>query len=342
MTMGTKGSTTATTAMPAQGHLAPRTFGRVGVLYGGRSSERDVSIRSGAAVLRALREAGVDAHEFDPAMHTLAELEAARFDRVFCILHGRYGEDGAIQGVLETLRVPYTGSGIRASAVAMDKPTTKEIWTAAGLPTPAWLQLARDDDVGAAFARCGAAEFAPGLVVKPAREGSSFGAGKVGAGDRPAFEAALREAWKYDAQALIEERIIGRELTCALLGEGADTTALPLVEICAPDANYDYQNKYFGDRTEYRCPAPLDPALAQRIQDLCVRAYRAIGARGWGRIDVMLRDEADGAKPYLLELNTAPGMTDHSLVPMAARAAGIDFPDLVLRILAGARLELGA
>ena len=339
MTMETKESAAAA----AHGRsAAPRAFGRVGVLYGGRSSERDVSIRSGAAVLQALRAAGVDAHEFDPAMHTLAELEAARFDRVFCILHGRYGEDGAIQGVLETLRVPYTGSGIRASAVAMDKPTTKEIWTAAALPTPAWLQIARGGDIGAAFARCGEAAFAPGLVVKPAREGSSFGTTKVYAGDRAAFEAALREAWQYDTQALIEERIVGRELTCALLGEGVDTKALPLVEICAPDANYDYQNKYFGDRTEYRCPAPLDPALAQQIQALCVQAYRAIGARGWGRIDVMLRDEADGTKPYLLELNTAPGMTDHSRVPMAASAAGIGFPDLVLRILAGARLELGA
>ena len=338
MTMETKESAAAA----AHGRsAAPRAFGRVGVLYGGRSSERDVSIRSGAAVLQALRAAGVDAHEFDPAMHTLAELEAARFDRVFCILHGRYGEDGAIQGVLETLRVPYTGSGIRASAVAMDKPTTKEIWTAAALPTPAWLQIARGGDIGAAFARCGEAAFAPGLVVKPAREGSSFGTTKVYAGDRAAFEAALREAWQYDTQALIEERIVGRELTCAVLGEGADAQALPLVEICAPDANYDYHNKYFGDRTEYRCPAPLDPALTQRIKALCLRAYCAIGARGWGRVDVMLREEADGAKPYLLEINTAPGMTDHSLVPMAARVAGIPFPDLVLRILAGARLELG-
>lgn len=330
-------------AIPMRDRLAPsQDFGRVGVLYGGRSSEREISIRSGTAVLRALRAAGVDAHEFDPAMRTLAELEAARFDRVFCILHGRYGEDGAIQGVLETLRLPYTGSGIRASAVAMDKPTTKEIWVAGGLPTPAWLLLVRGDDIDAAFARSAAPEFAAGMVVKPAREGSSFGAGKVAAGDRAGFEAALREAWKYDAQALVEECIVGRELTCAVLGEGADAHALPLVEICAPDANYDYHNKYFGDRTEYRCPAPLDPALAQRIQSLCVRAYRAIGARGWGRVDVMLRDEVDGAQPYLLELNTAPGMTDHSLVPMAARVAGIDFGDLVLRILAGARLELEA
>jgi D-alanine-D-alanine ligase len=316
---------------------APAAFGRVGVLFGGRSSERDISLRSGTAVLRALREAGVDAHAFDPATGTLAQLEAAGFARVFLILHGRYGEDGAIQGVLETLRVPYTGSGVQASAIAMDKVTTKRIWGSEGLPTPAWIALERGAPLPPDLVRLGMQ-----LVVKPVREGSTFGVSKVAAADRPGLEVAVAEALRYDRQLLIEECIRGRELTCAVLGEGERATALPLVEIRAPEANYDYHHKYFSNDTQYLCPAPLDAALAGQIQALCVRAYQAVGARGWGRLDVMLRDEGAGEQPYLLELNTAPGMTDHSLVPMAARAAGIDFPRLVLRILADARLEIGS
>ncbi len=316
---------------------APADFGRVGVLFGGRSSEREISLRSGQAVLRALLEAGVDAHSFDPANGTLAQLEAAGYARVFLILHGRYGEDGAIQGVLETLRIPYTGSGIQASAIAMDKITTKKIWQTNGLPTPAWARLDRGEPVPPEVEGLG-----PCLVVKPVSEGSTFGVSKVRASDRGALETAVREALGYDHRVLIEECIRGRELTCAVLGEGAGAHALPLVEIRAPEANYDYHNKYFSNDTVYLCPAPLDPELARHISALCVRAYQAIGARGWGRIDVMLRAEDGQERPYLLELNTAPGMTDHSLVPMAARAAGISFTQLVLRILAGARLEIGA
>jgi D-alanine-D-alanine ligase len=315
----------------------PRAFGRVAVLMGGRSSEREISLRSGGAVLKALREAGVDAHAFDPQEKNLAALEAGGFDRAFLILHGRFGEDGAMQGVLETLRIPYTGSGVQASAIAMDKVTTKRIWQAEGLPTPAWEARAAWDDPVPAPRRLGEL-----LVVKPVSEGSTFGVSKLRADDGAAFEAALAQALRFDQRVLVEECIVGRELTCAVLGEGAQARALPIVEIRAPEGNYDYHNKYFGTATQYLCPAPLDAALAREVQDLCLRAYRVIGARGWGRIDLMLRKEAGGERAYLLELNTAPGMTDHSLVPMAARAAGTDFGALVLEILAGARLEIGA
>jgi len=315
---------------------APGSFGRVGVLFGGRSSERDISLLSGAAVLQALQQAGVDAQAFDPARESLAALERAGFERVFLVLHGRYGEDGAIQGVLETLRIPYTGSGVQASAIAMDKITTKRIWQAAGLPTPAWAAVLPDAPVPALAA------LGPQLVIKPVSEGSTFGVSKVPSDDAAAVAAAVEAARGFDARVLIEECIVGRELTCAVLGEGAQARALPLVEIRAPGANYDYHNKYFSDDTQYLCPAPVEAALAQRISALCLQAYQAVGARGWGRIDVMLRGAAGAEQPYLLELNTAPGMTGHSLVPMAARAAGIDFPALVLQILAGARLEIGA
>ncbi len=311
----------------------PQDLGRVGVLFGGRSSEREISLLSGAAVLRALQQSGVDAHAFDPALRSLSELEAAGFARVFLVLHGRFGEDGAIQGVLETLRIPYTGSGIQASAIAMDKITTKRIWEAAGLPTPAWASRRAAEAAGPDLAQLG-----PALVVKPASEGSTFGVTKLDTGEAQALQNAIAQALKFDRRALIEEQIIGRELTCAVLGEGAEARALPLVEINAPGANYDYHNKYFGDATRYLCPAPLAPGQAAQISDLCVRAYRVVGARGWGRVDVMLRAGAE--QPYLLEINTAPGMTDHSLVPMAARAAGMSFSQLVLQILGDARLEM--
>lgn len=317
-------------------HRPPAHFGRVGVLFGGRSSERDISILSGTAVLRALRQCGVDAHGFDPASHSLAQLESAGFDRMFLVLHGRFGEDGAMQGVLEILRIPYTGSGVQASAIAIDKITAKKIWESVGLPTPAWAAHCRGEALAPDLARLG-----KDLVVKPVSEGSTFGVTKLAAADRLALEGAIATALQFDSRALIEEQIRGRELTCAVLGEGRNAHALPLVEIRAPDANYDYQNKYFNDATQYLCPAPLDAALSRQISELCVRAYRAIGARGWGRIDVMLREEGGIERPYLLELNTAPGMTDHSLVPMAARAAGLSFADLVLQILGEARLEIG-
>jgi len=306
-------------------------FGKVGVLFGGHSSEREVSMMSGTGVLKALLSRGVDAHAFDPGRQSLAELEAARFDRVFIALHGRGGEDGAIQGVLETLQVPYTGSGVQASANAMDKHTTKQIWQQVGLPMPLhrlgraetdWMQIV--------------AELGDRLIVKPSREGSTIGITKVTSHDRNELALAFEAATRYDDTVLIEQLVTGRELTCAILGEGAAAEALPLIEIRAPDANYDYHSKYFSDDTKYLCPAPIDTALAARIAALCVQAYRALGARGWGRVDVMLRD--DGT-PFLLELNTSPGMTGHSLVPMAAKAVGLSYEDLVLRILGMATLD---
>jgi D-alanine-D-alanine ligase len=310
---------------------AANALGKVGVLFGGRSSEREVSIMSGTGVLAALRSRGVDAHPFDPGTQSLAELEAARFDRVFIALHGRGGEDGTIQGVLETLGVPYTGSGVQASAIAIDKQRTKQLWLQAGIPTPAhrighaatdWMRVV--------------AELGDRLIVKPSREGSTIGITKVTSHDHNELALAFEAAARFDDTVLIEQLIVGRELTCAVLGEGDSAAALPLIEIRAPDANYDYHSKYFSDDTRYLCPAPLDAEQSARISALCVRAYRELGVRGWGRVDVMLSD--DGT-PHLLELNTSPGMTGHSLVPMAARAVGLSYEDLVLRILAAATLD---
>ena len=307
------------------------SFGKVGVLFGGRSSEREVSIMSGTGVLNALKSRGVDAHAFDPGRQSLAELEASRFDRVFIALHGRGGEDGTIQGVLETLEVAYTGSGVQASAIAIDKETTKQIWLQAGIPTPAhrighaatdWMQLV--------------AELGDQLIVKPSREGSTIGITKVTTHDRNELALAFESAVQYDDTVLIEQLIMGRELTCAILGEGGTAEALPLIEIRAPGGNYDYHSKYFSDDTKYLCPAPIDADVAERVSALCLRSYRSLGARGWGRVDVMLRD--DGA-PFLIELNTSPGMTGHSLVPMAARSVGMSYEDLVLRILGTASLD---
>lgn len=306
-------------------------FGKVGVLFGGRSSEREVSIMSGTGVLNALHARGVDAHAFDPAAQTLGELETAQFDRVFIALHGRGGEDGAIQGVLETLRIPYTGSGVQASAIAIDKVFTKRIWETHKLPTPRYRVI-----VSSARAHLNevADELRLPLIVKPPNEGSTIGISRVRgySGMAEAFTLAR----KYDDVVLAEEFIEGQELTCAILGQGSQAEALPLVEIRAPDANYDYHNKYFGEATKYLCPAPIDAALSETIRQLSVRAYNALGARGWGRIDIMLSKRGE---PFLLELNTSPGMTGHSLVPIAARAVGIDYEDLVLRILALATLE---
>jgi len=288
---------------------------------------------SGTGVLQALRGRGVDAHPFDPATQSLAELEAARFDRVFIALHGRFGEDGTIQGVLETLRVPYTGSGVQASSIAIDKLITKKLWAAEEIPTPAWRELHAHTDFRQIVAELGDA-----LIVKPAREGSTIGITKVTSHDRNELAAAFETALAHDDVVIAEELIVGRELTCAILGQGATARALPLIEIRAPGANYDYQNKYFSDETQYLCPAPVDDWLARDVQQLCLRAYRQLGARGWGRIDVMLHSDPRGDRPYLLELNTSPGMTSHSLVPMAAKADGIDYADLVIEILTHAAL----
>jgi len=288
---------------------------------------------SGTGVLEALVRRGVDAHAFDPGTQSLAQLEAAGFDRVFIALHGRFGEDGTIQGVLETLRIPYTGSGVQASAIAIDKLTTKKIWSAEELPTPDWRVVHADSE----WMRI-VAELGDDLIVKPAREGSTIGITKVTRHDSNELATAFEAAVKHDDCVIVEELVRGRELTCAVLGEGLTARALPLIEIRAPADNYDYHSKYFSDETQYFCPAPLDAGLAQELQHLCVRAYTALGASGWGRVDLMLRQDARGDRPYLLELNTSPGMTGHSLVPIAARAAGLSYEDLVLEILAGARL----
>lgn len=312
----------------------PRAFGRVGVLFGGASSEREISRMSGTGVLAALQARGVDAHGFDPGTQSIAQLEAARFDRVFVALHGRGGEDGTIQGVLELLQIPYTGSGVQASSVAIDKALTKKIWIASELPTPDWEMGHADSD----WKRM-VAELGDQLIVKPSREGSTIGITKVTTHDADELAAAFETAVGYDDQVLIEQLIVGRELTCAVLGEGATAQALPLVEICAPDANYDFHHKYYSEDTRYLCPAPLDRALAEELQRLCLRAYGALGCRGWGRVDLMLQSDSLGDRPFLLELNTSPGMTGHSLVPIAARAAGMSYEDLVLTILSMARLE---
>lgn len=312
----------------------PKSFGKVGVLFGGRSSEREVSLMSGSGVLKALQSRGVDAHAFDPATQSLGDLAAARFDRVFIALHGRYGEDGTIQGALEILGIPYTGSGVQASSVAIDKLMTKQIWVAAGLPTPAWRAVRPDTDFKRVIAELGDA-----LIVKPSLEGSSLGITKVTTHDHDELRVAFEEAAKYNSDVLIEELIVGRELTCAVVGEGNATRALPLIEIRAPGANYDFHNKYYSGQTQKLCPAPIDDRLAHDVQELALRAYNALGARGWGRVDLMVHVDAKGDKPYLLELNTSPGMTSQSLVPTAARATGLSYEDLVLEILASARLD---
>ena len=297
----------------------PRHFGKVAVLFGGRSAEREISLLSGRNVLEALQAAGVDAHAFDPSQRPLHALRDEGFGRAFIVLHGRHGEDGTVQGALELMGIPYTGSGVMASALCMDKVRTKMVWVAAGLPTPDWEVLGPDTDWAAVADRLGLP-----LVVKPSREGSTIGLSRVTrASELPAaFELAAR----HDRQVLAEAFVAGQELTAAFL----DGEALPLVRIEAPQGNYDYHNKYFSDETRYHCPCGLETAEEERIRVLVMRAARALGCEGWGRADLIRR--ADGSVS-LLEMNTCPGMTGHSLVPMAARAAGIDFQTLVLRIL---------
>ena len=309
-------------------------MGKVAVLFGGDSAEREVSLMSGSGVLAALRARGVDAHAFDPAERELIDLQREGYARCFIALHGRHGEDGAIQGALELLRIPYTGSGVMASALAMDKVTTKRLWQAEALPTPAWVRLA-PDEVDAAHLPAVADALGLPLVVKPPREGSSIGVTVVR--QRADLAAAVELAARYDADVLCESFIDGAELTCPVLGEGRDAVALPVIRIVAPPAGYDYQNKYFTDDVRYLCPSGLDPALEAEVQRLTLAAYRSLGCRGWGRADLMLR--ASDNQPLLLEMNTSPGMTSHSLVPMSARAAGMDYETLCLRILASARLD---
>jgi D-alanine-D-alanine ligase len=309
-------------------------LGKVGVLYGGRSAEREVSLMSGEGVLAALRAKGVDAHGFDPARQDLGQLAAQGYDRVFIALHGRYGEDGTLQGALEQLGIPYTGPGVMACALSMDKTMSKRVWLAHGLPTPRFIVL--DRDAKAAQLDAAAVELGLPLMLKAPHEGSTIGISKVTSaeGMQEGFDNCVR----YDDTVLAEEFIEGRELTVPVMGAGRDAYALPIVEIRAPQGNYDYEHKYFSDDTEYLCPAPLDAALTARIQSLAVEAYRALDCSGWSRVDFMLRAGDDA--PFLLEINTSPGMTGHSLVPMSARAAGTSYEDLCIDILRLARLDL--
>ena len=307
---------------------------KVAVLMGGRSAEREISLMSGEGVLKALQSKGVRALAFDPATQAMDQLKQQGFTHAFIALHGRYGEDGSVQGALELLGIPYTGSGVMASAIAMDKVMTKRIWSAVGLSTPKSVSLAPDEQSPQAIAAIPPTLGMP-LIVKPPREGSSIGITKVTTAQ--AIEAAAQLATQYDPDLLCEEFIDGEELTCPVIGNGIQARALPVVRIAAPDGAYDYQHKYFTDDVKYHCPSGLPMEEEKAIQALVVAAYRALGCRGWGRADIMLR--ATDRKPFLLEMNTSPGMTSHSLVPMSARAAGISYEDLCVQLLQSASLD---
>jgi len=306
-------------------HLNPKQFGRVGVLLGGRSAEREISLLSGEGVLRALLEKGVDAYPFDPGLQSPAQIIDQKYDRVFIALHGRYGEDGTIQGLLDLFDIPYTGSGVLASALAIDKVVTKQVWISNDIPTPQYEVIHDQTNWDAVVQKLGLP-----IIIKPAHEGSSLGLSKVNRRDE--LEAAYRLAAKLDSRVLAEQCIIGPELTCPIVGEGKTAQALPVIQIVPPEAGYDFHHKYFSDETKYLCPTGLDKSIEAHIQELAVKAYRALGCRMWGRVDVML-DASNKNMPFLLEMNTSPGMTSHSLVPMAAKAAGVDYADLVLWIL---------
>ena len=295
-------------------------FGRVAVLFGGRSAEREISLKSGRAVLDGLLRSGVDAHPVDAGLDVLQVLVAGGFDRAFIVLHGRGGEDGVIQGALESIDMPYTGSGVLGSALGMDKYRCKLLWRGCGLPTADFALLGNESDLPEAAA------LGFPLMIKPAHEGSSIGMAKVE--DASALVTAWRDAARYDSLVLAERWISGAELTCAVLGR----QALPLIRLETPHAFYDYDAKYQADSTRYLCPCGLPQEQEQSLRDLAVLAFDAVGATGWGRVDLMF--DGDG-NPMLLEINTVPGMTDHSLVPMAAKADGIGFDALVLRILEG-------
>ena len=304
--------------------LDVKSLGRVGVLLGGRSGEREISLLSGNGVLQALLSKGVDAHGFDPGLRNPTELVSEKFDRIFISLHGRYGEDGTIQGLLDLIDLPYTGSGVLASALAIDKIVTKQVWISNGLATPEFEELTANSDWNAVVKHLGLP-----LIVKPAHEGSSLGLTKVKSVDE--LPAAYQLAAGMDKKVIAETCIIGDELTCPLVGQASNAEALPVIKIIPPQANYDFHNKYFSDETQYLCPTGLASEVNERVQALALAAYKALGCRTWGRADVML-DQKTG-KPYLLEMNTSPGMTSHSLVPMAAKAAGIEYADLVLWLL---------
>lgn len=305
-------------------------FGKVAVLMGGRSAEREISLMSGGGVLHALREQGVDAHAFDPALRDLSDLRREGYTRCFIALHGRFGEDGTVQGALELMGIPYTGSGVMPSAVAIDKVMTKRVWRAEGLPTPAWRVVDSARATREALAELGAP-----MIVKPSREGSTIGLTRVTSTAQ--CDAAYELAARHDPEVLCEQFIRGDEVTGAVLGCGASARALPLIRIVAPGGNYDYQHKYFTDDTRYLVPCELPEGEEAHIQQLILQAYRTLGCRGWARADVMI--DATTRQPYLLEINTAPGMTSHSLVPMSARAAGLGYGDLCLELLRTAGLD---
>ncbi|HNE91761.1 MAG TPA: D-alanine--D-alanine ligase [Agitococcus sp.] len=304
--------------------MSQQDFGRVAVLFGGTSAEREISLKSGQAVLQALQQAGVNAQAFDPAEQNIGDIKA--YDRAFIVLHGRGGEDGTMQGALELLGVPYTGSGVLASALGMDKTRTKQLWLGCGLPTPAYARLTANTDFGQVIAELGLP-----LMVKPAHEGSSIGMRKVEKAEdlQPAFEFAA----KYDSEIIAEKWVTGKEYTIVILGD----KALPIIRLQPHQSHgfYDFEAKYNANDTQYLCPCGLSDEDEQALQALALRAFDMVGATGWGRIDAM-RDEQGNF--WLLEVNTVPGMTDHSLVPMAAKAAGLSFEQLVLTILAQTHL----
>ncbi len=309
-------------------------LGKVAVLLGGRSAEREISLMSGQGVLAALKSQGVDAHAFDPSEEDISELKKQGFARCFIALHGRLGEDGALQGALELLGIPYTGSGVLASAIAMDKVMTKRVWIAEGLPTPRYVRLTpRQQD--RASIQAVPDQLGLPLIVKPPREGSSIGVSKVQGYSE--MDEAVKLSSQYDPDVLCEEFIDGDEVTCAVLGRGESAVALPVIRIAAPEGSYDYQNKYFTDDVKYHCPSGLPEAEEREVQRIVVEAYRALGCRGWGRADLMIR--RTDRKAFLLEMNTSPGMTSHSLVPMSAKASGLSYEQLCVHLLAHATLD---
>lgn len=322
------------------------TTDKVAVLMGGRSMEREISLMSGNGVLAALKSCAVNAHAFDPAHTPLQALVDEGFTHAFIALHGRLGEDGTVQGALEVLGIPYTGSGVMASALAMDKVMTKRVWTAVGLRTPESVVIGEMDWVQAASPGTGSSNpwidklehiantLGYPLIVKPPHEGSSIGVSRVN--NLAEFERAVVLAKKYDDQVLCEQFIEGLELTCPLVGVGAHVKALPVVKIEAPQGDYDFENKYFTDAVKYACPSGLPEAVEKEVQDLSLAAYQALGCRGWGRADLMWCTKR--RVPFLLEMNTSPGMTSHSLVPMSAKASGLSYEALCLKILSMAQL----
>jgi D-alanine-D-alanine ligase len=314
--------------------MSTHTFpGKTAVLMGGASSEREVSLMSGQGVLAALKSKGVDAYAFDPAERDLSELKREGFARCFIALHGRHGEDGTVQGALELLGIPYTGSGVMASSVAMDKIMTKRLWRGDGLPTPDWRMVNSGQETRQALVEI--AQGGKPMIVKPAREGSTIGLAKVTEAGQCGTAYAL--AAQHDKMVLCEQFISGDEVTCPVLGTGDGAVALPVIRIVAPGGNYDFHNKYYGTDTKYIVPCELPAGEEIAIQQLALKAYRSLDCRGWARADVMI--DAATRKPYLLEINTSPGMTGHSLVPMSASAAGISYEDLCLRVLQTATLD---